>query len=185
MPRYMKSLRLMIFAIVTLLATSCSFLHSSPVSASSSTGITVFPSGQRPALPAVSGPTLTSEQLRLASDRGHVIVLTFWGSWCSVCQYEAATLAVAAREFASSGVRFVGVDVADNPASGRAFLRYHGIGYPSLSDPGDHIASEFNRIIPVTDFPSVLVITPGGRIAGRVIGAASRHGLRLLIKAAL
>jgi thiol-disulfide isomerase/thioredoxin len=44
-------------------------------------------------------------------------VLNFWGSWCSVCQQEAPALAAAARQFARSGVRFVGVDVADDAAS--------------------------------------------------------------------
>jgi peroxiredoxin len=133
----------------------------------------------------VSGLTLTSGKLRLAADRGHVIVLNFWGSWCSVCQQEAPALAAASRQFTPSGVRFVGVDVADNAASGRAYMQHHGLHYPSLNDPGDRIAAEFNRIIPVADLPSTLVIAPDGRIAGRVIGAVSDSDLRRLIKAAV
>lgn len=64
-------------------------------------------------------------------------------------------------------------------------MQHHGLRYPSLSDPGDRIAAEVNRIIPVTDFPSTLAASPDARIAGRVIGAASDHDLRRLIKAAL
>jgi peroxiredoxin len=112
-------------------------------------------------------------------------VLNFWGSWCSVCQQEAPALAGAARQFTPSGVRFVGVDVDDNSASARAYMQHHGLRYPSLSDPGDRIALEFNRLIPITALPSTLVISPDGRIAGRVIGAASDHDLRRLIEAAL
>jgi len=63
--------------------------------------------------PAVSGRTIPGGRLSLAADRGHVIVLNFWGSWCSVCQQEAPALA-AARQFTPSGVRF---DVADSSAS--------------------------------------------------------------------
>jgi peroxiredoxin len=114
-----------------------------------------------------------------------VIVLNFWGSWCSVCQQEAPALAVAARQFTPSGVRFVGVDVEDNLASARADMQHHGLRYPSLSDPGDLIAAEFNRLIPVAALPSTLVISPDGRIAGRVIGAVSVPDLWSLIKAAL
>jgi len=173
---------------VAMLAAGCSLVRSSPASpanSSSVVGTTVFPLGQRPALPAVSGPTLTGGKLRLAADRGHVIVLNFWGSWCTVCQQEAPALAAAARQFTPSAVRFVGVDVADNAASGRAYMQHHGLRYPSLNDPGDRIAAEFNRIIPVADLPSTLVIAPDGRIAGRVIGAASDSDLRRLIKAAV
>jgi peroxiredoxin len=113
-----------------------------------------------------------------------VIVLNFWGSWCSACQQEARALSAAARQLTPAGVRFVGVDVADNPASARAYMQDNGLRYPSLSDSGDRIAAEFNRLIPVSDFPSTLVISPDGRIAGRVIGAASVQDLRRLIKSA-
>jgi hypothetical protein len=63
-------------------------------------------------------------------------------------------------------------------------MQHHGLRYLSLSDPSDRIAAKFNRLIPISDFPSTLVISPDGRIAGRVIGAASVQGLRRLIKAA-
>jgi peroxiredoxin len=159
----------------------CSLVRPSPANASNVVGTTIFPSGQRPLMPAVSGRTLTGQELRLAAEHGHVIVLNFWGSWCSVCQQEAPALSVAARP---SGVQFVGVDVADNSASAKAYMQQHGLLYPSLSDPGDLIAAEFNRLMPINAFPSTLVISPDGRIAGRVIGAASVQDLRRLIKAA-
>ena len=135
-------------------------------------------------MPAVSGRTLTGQELRLAADHGHVIMLNFWGSWCTVCRQEAPALAVAAQQLKPSGVQFVGVDVEDNTASAKACMQHYGIPYPSLSDPGDLIAAEFNQLIPVSALPSTLVISPDGKIAGRVIGAASVQDLRRLIKAA-
>jgi peroxiredoxin len=53
--------------------------------------------------------------------------------------------------------------VADNSASAKAYMQQHGLPYPSLSDPGDLIAAEFNRLIPISAFPSTLVISPDGR----------------------
>jgi len=135
-------------------------------------------------MPAVSGRTLTGQELRLAADRGHVIVLNFWGSWCTVCRQEAPALAVAAQQLKRSGVQFVGVDVEDNTASAKAYTQHYGIAYPSLNDPGDLVAAEFNQLIPVSALPSTLVIAPDGKIAGRVIGATSVQDLRRLIKAA-
>ena len=171
-------------AAVLLMIAGCSLVRSSPANASNVVGTTIFPSGQRLLMPAVSGRTLTGQELRLAAEHGHVIVLNFWRSWCSVCQQEAPAQSVAARQFKPWGVRFVGVDVADNSASAKAYMQQHGLLYPSLSDPGDLIAAEFNRLIPISAFPSTLVISPAGRIAGRVIGAASVQDLRRLIKAA-
>ena len=172
-------------AAVPLMIAGCSLVRSSPANASAAVGTTIFPSGQRPLMPAVSGRTLTGQGLRLAAEHGHVVVLNFWGSWCTVCQQEAPALAVAARQLKPSGVQFVGVDVEDNTASAKAYMQHYGMAYPSLNDPGDLIAAEFNQLIPISALPSTLVISPDGKIAGRVIGAASVQDLRRLIKAAL
>jgi thiol-disulfide isomerase/thioredoxin len=162
----------------------CSLVRSSSADASNVVGTTIFPSGQRLLMPAVSGRTLTGQELRLAAEHGHVIVLNFWGSWCTVCQQEAPALSAAAQQLKPSGVQFVGVDVEDNTASAKAYMQHYRILYPSLNDPGDLIAAEFNQLIPVSALPSTLVISPDDRIAGRVIGAASVQDLRRLTKAA-
>jgi peroxiredoxin len=177
-----RVMMLSVSAVAALLVAGCSAVDTTSSGASEQLGVTTFAVGQRPVMPAVSGRTVTGAKLSLRADRGHVVVLNFWGSWCSVCHQEAPELSAAAREFAPSGVRFVGVDVEDNSASAQAMMRHYRISYPSLSDSGDAIAAEFNHLIPVVDFPSTLVIAPDGRIAGRVIGAASARDLRLLIK---
>ena len=141
-------------AAVLLMIAGCSLVRSSPTNASNVVGTTIFPSGQRPLMPAISGRTLTGQKLRLASEHGHVIVLSFWGSWCSVCQQEAPALSVAARQFKPSGVQFVGVDVEDNTASAKAYVQHYGILYPSLNDPGDLIAAEFNSSFPLAPSPA-------------------------------
>jgi len=171
-------------AAVLVMIAGCALVRSSPASASDVVGTTIFPAGHRPLMPAVSGRTLAGQELRLAADHGHVVVLNFWGSWCTVCRQEAPALAIAARQFKPSGVQFVGVDVEDNTASAKAYMQQYGLPYPSLNDPGDLIAAEFNQLIPLSALPSTLVICPDGRIAGRVIGAASVQGLRRLVKAA-
>ena len=147
-------------------------------------GMTVFSPASAPQVPPVAGDLVGGGKLSLAAYRGHVVVVNFWGSWCTVCRQEAPVLSAAARRFQGSGVRFVGVDVGDNAASADAFMRNFRIRYPSLSDPGDSIALRFSRIIPVAAFPSTLVISPGGRIAGRIIGRVSALSLAKLVEIA-
>ena len=137
-----------------------------------------------PRVPRVTGELMSGGKMTLASFRGHVLVLNFWGSWCTVCREEAPALSATARHLHSTSVRFLGVDVADNSASADAYMRDFRITYPSLSDPGDKIALDFSQVIPVEDFPSTLVISPGGRITGRIIGKTSGPDLVNLIKAA-
>ena len=137
-------------------------------------------------LPAVSGELVGGGNFRLAADRRHVLVLNFWGSWCSICQQEARALSAAARQFQRSGVRFVGIDVAEaGRTSAVAYMHRYKISYPSLNDPDNHIAAQFRHLIPIAwDFPSTLVVAPDGKIVGRVIGATSRQDLQRLIRAA-
>jgi thiol-disulfide isomerase/thioredoxin len=148
-------------------------------------GTTVFGAGKGPAVPRVAGTTLTGARLSLSQDAGHVVVMNFWGSWCSPCRAEAPTLGTLARQFRSRGVRFVGVDIRDSPANARAFLGDFNIGYPSLNDPGDEIALAFRGAVTPAGIPTTLVIGRDGRIAARVIGQVSYPGLRGLISRAL
>jgi hypothetical protein len=93
-------------------------------------------------------------------------------------------LSAAARRFHGSAVRFVGVDVGDGTASAEAFMRNFRMTYPSLFDPGDAIPLRFSGLVPVSALPYTLVISPEGRIRGRVIGAVSAQGLARLIEVA-
>ena len=147
-------------------------------------GTTVFTGASAPRVPRVSGDLLSGGKVSLTSFRGHVLVLNFWGSWCTVCRAEAPALSAAARRFRPPAVRFLGVDVADSPASAAAYLRDFRISYPSLSDPGDKIALYFSQVIPIQAFPSTLVISPSGRITGRIIGQISVPELASLIRKA-
>jgi thiol-disulfide isomerase/thioredoxin len=147
-------------------------------------GTTVF-GGNGPAEPRVTSKTLDGAPLSLSQFRGHVVVMNFWGSWCTSCRAEAPTLATLAGRFGPAGVRFLGVDVLDNTASAQAFDRNFHISYPSLNDPGDLIALAFRSTVPPAGIPATLVISGNGRISARVIGEVSYSGLRGLISKAM
>jgi thiol-disulfide isomerase/thioredoxin len=147
-------------------------------------GTTVF-GRNGPAEPRVASKTLGGAPLSLSQFRGHVVVMNFWGSWCTSCRAEAPTLAALAGRFGPAGVRFVGVDVQDNPASAQAYDRNFHITYPSLNDPGDLIALAFRNTVPPAAIPTTLVISGDGRISARVIGEVSYSGLRGLISKAM
>jgi thiol-disulfide isomerase/thioredoxin len=148
---------------------------------SGSYGTTVFQPGSRPRAPEVTGTTLTGGRFTLSADRGSVVIMNFWGSWCTPCREEAPVLAALARHFSGSAVRFIGVDIRDDPASAEAFMRDFRIGYPSLNDPNDAVALDFSSTVPPAGIPTTLVIDRTGRIAARIIGPVSYDGLKALI----
>jgi thiol-disulfide isomerase/thioredoxin len=142
---------------------------------------TVYRPGSRPAAPQVTATTLSGGRFQLSADRGAVVVLNFWGSWCTPCREEAPALGALARHFSGADVRFVGVDIRDNTSSAEAFMRTFRISYPSLNDPNDAIALDFNGTVPPAGIPTTLVIDRSGRIAARIVGTASYNGLSSLI----
>jgi thiol-disulfide isomerase/thioredoxin len=144
----------------------------------------VFKSGEGPVAPPVSGPVVGGGRLALASYRGHVVVLNFWGSWCTPCREEAPGLSALATHFRASGVRFLGIDIRDSPVSAEAFMNDFRITYPSLNDPSDNLALDFRNTVPPAGIPTTLVISRRGRITARVIGGTTYNGLRALIQRA-
>lgn len=147
-----------------------------------SPGTTLYQAGAGPRAPAVTGPVVGGGRLSLASYHGHVVVLNFWGSWCTPCREEAPRLAALAHHFGPAGVRFLGIDIRDSPASAQAFTSDFRISYPSLNDPGDTIALDFRDTVPPAGIPTTLVISRSGRIAARVIGPVTYSGLKSLIQ---
>jgi thiol-disulfide isomerase/thioredoxin len=147
----------------------------------SSYASTFFKPGSRPAAPAVSGTSLTGTKLSLAAYRGETVVLNFWGSWCGPCRAEAPALGTLARQLAGKAVRFLGIDIRDEPDSALAFMQTFRVGYPSISDPNDEIALEFRGTVPPSAIPTTIIIDRRGRIAARIVGGATYVQLKSLI----
>ena len=142
---------------------------------------TYYQPGSRPLAPLVSGTTVTGQHLSLSQYRGDTIVVNFWGSWCAPCRAEAPALGQLARQLDSRGVRFVGIDIRDEPDSAAAFMQQFNVGYPSISDPNDEIALDFHSTVPPADIPTTLVIDRSGRIADRIFGASTYRQLLSVI----
>lgn len=145
-------------------------------------GLTVYPGSKGIPAPGVEGQTVEGDYLRLTDLRGHVVVLNVWGSWCAPCRAEAPDLTQISKETAPRGVRFVGIDVRDNPAAARAFARKYDITYPSWDDQNGLVLAQLTGIIPVSAVPSTVVVDKDGLIRARVVGRVEASILRGLIE---
>jgi thiol-disulfide isomerase/thioredoxin len=163
--------------VATLALTACS---SSGTSAGANAASQMFASGKRVAAPAVTGTLLAGATFDLSADRGHVVVVNFWGSWCAPCRSEAADLQ---SVYASGAADFVGVNVRDDHDAASAYVSAHQITYPSIFDPSGRVALAF-RNVPPSSVPATIVIDPAGKIAGIHFGAISTADLKKMISAA-
>ena len=145
------------------------------------TNAVIYTAGHRPLAPDFSSTTLTGTPVHFSSYRGKVVVVNFWGSWCPPCRAEAPSLALVAKQYQPTGVRFLGVDERDTTASAEAFTRNFGITYPSVNDPSSEIALDFTAVVPLEGTPTTLVIDRTEHIAGAVFGGATYPELTAIL----
>jgi len=132
-------------------------------------GTVIKASDRKPAGP-LSGELLSGGTYSLSSDRGHVVVLNFWATWCGPCVTETPQLDALYRQRKASGVRFVGLDVKDSRDSARDFVRDKDITYPIVFDPNAKTALQLGHI-PAAGLPVTPVIDKQGRVAAVYIGS--------------
>jgi thiol-disulfide isomerase/thioredoxin len=125
-------------------------------------GVIECPAGKRAAAPAVTGELLDGGTFDLASLRGDVVVVNFWGSWCAPCRAEIDDLETMYRATKDRGVEFLGINVRDDRDKAIAFQAGR-VSYPSLFDEGGRLSLDFD--VPPNATPSTIVLDREGRIA--------------------
>lgn len=157
--------RLAVFVAALLAAgglTACGAESWEKKCTTSASGVITCRPEQRPPARDVTGQLLDGGTYDVAADRGKVVVVNFWGSWCSPCRAEATDLQKTYDATLDSGVTFVGVNSRDDRDAAKAFERGR-VTYPSIYDPDGRVALSFD--VTQVSTPSTLILDRQGRIA--------------------
>ncbi len=128
--------------------------------------------GERQPL-ALSLPALNGGRWSLAEERGKIVVVNFWATWCPPCRMETPGLVSIANRYAAKGVQVVGVSMDDEPQRAvPAFVSRFGIPYPILLPTADSpLASSIESL------PTSLLIDRNGRVVRTYLGAVDERTL--------
>jgi thiol-disulfide isomerase/thioredoxin len=104
--------------------------------------------------------TLDGSQFNLAAQRGKVVLINFWGTWCEPCKQETPALGAAYLKLKDQGLQIVGVDLFDGERlqsrgerEVRQFVTRYGATYPIALDETGQVARDYKLYpIPVSYF---------------------------------
>jgi peroxiredoxin len=172
---FSRSLRTAVIGVCLLTASACT-----GATAPTGSGAVSFAPGARKDAPDVSGITIDKGvPFSLAAQKGHVVVINFWASWCDPCRDEAPALQQIYDDFSAKGVKMIGVSFhGDSKTAAEAFLQGHQVPYDSLSDPDSKWVLAFKGHVTIAAPPLTLVIDKQGKIADVIDGVVVYSQLR-------
>jgi cytochrome c biogenesis protein CcmG/thiol:disulfide interchange protein DsbE len=98
---------------------------------------------------------------RLASLKGHPVVVNQWASWCGPCRAEFPHFQKLSVSLGKR-VAFMAVDFQDNQGDAAAFLKRYPISYPSYKDGDGKVSQTFNGVGPL---PKTIFYNASGKLS--------------------
>ena len=131
--------------------------------------------------PGFVAQDLEGRRVTLAEQRGEIVLVNFWASWCVPCRKEFPVL----KRFLADNddVRLLGVTYQDSVGDARRFMEEQGATWPGLQDPGGRIARSWGVGLS-SGLPQTWVVDGDGVVRGRHLGEAVRADLEELVELA-
>ena len=130
-------------------------------------------------LPAYRTVNLAGDSVSIAQEKGRVVLLNLWATWCHPCRDEIPVLQALHERYASQGLRVIGVSVDANgeePAI-RDFMKAFRMTYPVWRDPNERISQLYLAI----GVPTTFLVSREGVLLWRHTGPVRRDD-RVLVQ---
>jgi peroxiredoxin len=102
----------------------------------------------------------TGENVRLAEQRGQVVMLNFWASWCGPCRQEMPLLDGISKKYGKMGFVLYGINVDQDTTEAKNVLQKINVNYSILFDPESKLSGLYN----VDAMPTSVFIDKKGNI---------------------
>jgi cytochrome c biogenesis protein CcmG/thiol:disulfide interchange protein DsbE len=113
-------------------------------------------------------PTFEGKTFILSEHVSGPVFIYFWASWCAPCEAEAPLIQALWPQYEALSYTFVGVNIWDAEAEARAFIKRHGITFPTVIDDGETYLN-----YGVYAVPEAFFLLPGLDVEAKYIGELS------------
>ena len=119
------------------------------------------------AAPDFTLKSLEGPNLRLKEQRGKVVLLNFWATWCKPCEEEMPAMERLHQALSGDAFELLAVSVDAGDDEVRAFRDRLGLGFPILRDPGKQVSQRYQTY----RYPESFLIGRDGVIVERYVGS--------------
>ena len=105
--------------------------------------------------------------MSLSKQRGKVVFLNFWATWCPPCRAEMPSMEVLYRKLKGKDFEMMAVSVDRSISVVQKFVEKHNLNFPVLHDKKMAVS----RMYGVYGYPTTLLIDKTGKVAFKMIGA--------------
>ncbi len=117
----------------------------------------------------------SNDRWKLSQERGHVVLLDVWASWCEPCRDSLPLYDDMQKEYGARGLRVYALNIDADPVHIKKFLQTTKISVPVLLDPNAAIAE---KVLKVNVMPTTFLIDRKGVVRATHEGFAEE----LLVK---
>lgn len=119
-------------------------------------------------------PLLNGGMFQLSEQRGKVVVLNVWATWCPPCEEETPALVDIYEQYRDRGLVILGVSIDEQGRSVvEPFVEKHKVSYPVTIDDG-RIMDKYG---PTMGIPTTYIIGPEGNLRYFATGAITKEEL--------
>lgn len=117
---------------------------------------------------------LNGQTFHLSEQRGKVVLLNIWATWCPPCKEETPALVDLYEKYRDRGVEFLGISIDEQGKSVvKPFVEKYDVSYPITIDDG----SIMEKYGPMMGVPTTYIIDQEGNLRYFATGAITKAEL--------
>jgi peroxiredoxin len=106
-------------------------------------------------------PLLAGGDFDLAAEKGQIVVLDFWATWCGPCVKSLPGLIDTVSSFPADRVKLIGINQGEAPEQVKHFLEAKGLKYTVAMDADQGVGRKYG----VDAIPHTVIVGPDGKVA--------------------